>query len=359
MKKVYTITFQHVLNYGAVLQAYALTKFLKNMDIDAYVIDYRPSYFIYQTYRPRKGFFKTLKKIQKNLRFYKFRKNYLPLTRKVFFNEEKMKDFFKNSSDTFVTGSDQIWNSQLTNNRLDGGYFLNFLPNSATKVSYAASMGNTPFNDSNKAKAKALLNSFDTILVREDFAQNQIKLISDNTIDSDIVVDPTLLLNDYTEILDLSLVPNYPYLVSYLTEDSKEVRAYISKVREMTKLPLINLGHHEIKDADKNYLYESPSKWLGVFSKATLVCTNSFHGNAYSLIFKRNFTVFSRTTKKQLNRRQLTLLEKLGLENRFLESIEALTEKHLEPIDYKIINPRYDKLVSYSQGLLTKALGLD
>ena len=356
MKKVYTITFQHVLNYGAVLQAYALAKFLKDNDIETEVIDYRPTYFVYQTYRPRKGVNKTYNKFLKNIRFYKFRRDFLPLTKKIFFNTDALTSFFSKSKDSFVCGSDQVWNAQLTKDKLDKGYFLDFLPNTAKKIAYAASMGNSAFKDSDRAEAKRLLTSFNSILVREDFAQDQVAKITDNECASEIVVDPTLLIDDYREILDFSLVPDHPYLVSYLTEDSKPVREYIKKVKEMTGLPLINLGSHEIKEADINYLYESPSKWLGVFAKATLVCTNSFHGNAYSLIFKRNFTVFTRVTKKQLNRRQLTLLERLGIEGRFIGSLKELNQSHLEPIDYNKVTPKYRSLVDLSKSHLLNAL---
>ncbi len=355
-KKTYTITFQHVLNYGAVLQAYALAKFLKNNGVDTEVIDYRPSYFVYQTYRPRKGVQKTYNKLLKNIRFYKFRKDFLPLTKKVFFNTDKLKTFFSRTTDTFICGSDQVWNSELTNGKLDTGYFLDFLPKTARKIAYAASMGNSAFREADKINAKRLLTSFNTILVREDFAQNQVIKTTNNECQSEIVVDPTLLIEDYSEILDFSLVPDHPYLVSYLTEDSEPVRAYISKVKEMTGLPLFNLGHHKIKGADKNYLYESPSKWLGVFSKATMICTNSFHGNAYSLIFKRNFTVFTRVTKKQLNRRQLTLLENLGIENRFISDIDKLESKHLEPINYDLVDIKYNELVNKSRNSLLEAI---
>ncbi len=356
MKKIYTITFQHVLNYGAVLQAYALAKFLKQNGMDTEIIDYRPTYFVYQTYRPRRGVKKTYNKLLKNVRFYKFRRDFLPLTKKTFFNVDKLKSFFKDSADTFISGSDQVWNSQLTKGKLDSGYFLDFLPKKAKKIAYATSMGNSFFKEDDKNNANRLLKRFNTILVREDFAQKQIAEVTNNKCFPEIVVDPTLLLDDYSDILDYSLVPEYKYIISYLTEDSRQVREYITRVKEMTGLPLINLGSHEIKEADKNYLYESPSKWLGVFAKATLVCTNSFHGNAYSLIFKRNFTVFTRVTKKQLNRRQLTLLERLGIESRFISSLDDLNKAHLEPIDYTVVNPKYKELVDSSKQKLLEAI---
>src|SRR5690606_15679733 len=231
-----------------------------------------------------------------------------------------------------------------------------FTPKSAKRIAYAASMGDVEFNMADKKHIKKALINFNAVFVREDFAQNQVNKITDNECDSKIVVDPTLLLTDCSEILDFSLVPDYPYLVSYLTEDSVEVRDYIDKIVDITGLTLINLGHHEIINAHKNYLYESPSKWLGLFSKATMVCTNSFHGNAYSLIFKRNFTVFTRVTKKQLNRRQLTLLENLGLEDRFIANVEDLNEKTLNKIDYDLVSPKYEALVNNSKELLLNAI---
>ncbi|WP_459210264.1 polysaccharide pyruvyl transferase family protein [Aquimarina rhabdastrellae] len=355
MKKIYTITFHHVLNYGAVLQAYALAKFLKNNDKNVSIIDYRPSYFLYKTYRPKKKIFTTYTKVLKAIRFYKFRRDFLPLTDDIFFSTKSLKKAFSKSDDFFICGSDQVWNANLTNGKLDEGFFQDFLPESANKISYAASMGETPFNNKEFARIASNLKSYKKILVREDFVQNEIKRVDDNIL-SNIVVDPSLLIDDYSEIIDYSLVPSEPYIVSYLTEDSKSVREYINKVVEMTGLPLINLGGHKIKEAKINYLYESPSKWLGVFAKASLVCTNSFHGNAYSLIFKRNFTVFTRETKKRLNRRQLTLLERVGLESRFINKLEDLNHKHLEEIDYSIINEKYQDLVNQSKRLLLDAL---
>lgn len=353
MKKAYTITFQHVLNYGAVLQAYALAKFLNKNGVETEVIDYRPKYFVYQTYRPRKGIIKTYKKILKNIRFYKFRRDFIPLTSKSFFSVKALEKYFNKNNDYFICGSDQLWNFGLTDGRIDRGYFLDFVPSSAKRISYAASIGNTPFKEADYENINTILSKYANISVREDFAYSQLQKISNNKLNPQIVVDPSLLIDDYSEILDYSLVPDGDYVVSYLTEDSKTVREYIKRFIKMTNLPLINLGHHKIEEAHKNYLYESPSKWLGVFSKATYVCTNSFHGNAYSLIFKRNFTVFSRETKKELNRRQLTLLENLGLENRFIYTIEELSQDHLSPIKYEEeVNAKYNKLIDASKAFL-------
>ena len=46
MKKIGTITFHNSINYGAILQTYALQKCLTDLGYDSEVIDYRNSYLI-------------------------------------------------------------------------------------------------------------------------------------------------------------------------------------------------------------------------------------------------------------------------------------------------------------------------
>ena len=51
MKKVGIVTFHTALNYGAIMQTYALQTFLNSIGIENTVIDYR-SDFIQKCYRP-------------------------------------------------------------------------------------------------------------------------------------------------------------------------------------------------------------------------------------------------------------------------------------------------------------------
>ena len=356
MRKIYTITFHFVLNYGAVLQAYALCKYLNKLGADCRLIDYRPKYFLYQTYRPNKNIFKTVFKIIKNIRFYNFRRKYLPLTKKIFITNKSLKRYFSKSEDIVICGSDQIWNKELTGGNLSYGYFLQFVPNKGKKIAYAASMGNTPFNLEDKSAIYQSLNTYHKLGIREDFVRDQINLISDNTLESKIVVDPTLLLSkeEYEPIISNNLVPNEDYIATYLTEDSDLAKDYIQKIKSLTGLKVINLGHHRLKNVEKNYLYLSPSKWLGLFANAKIVCTNSFHGTAYSLIFEKNFTVISRVTKKKLNRRQLTILENLKLEDRFIYSTSEINQDHLKEINYETLKPRYETLIKKSKQFLAE-----
>ncbi len=357
MKKVYIINFHHVLNYGAVIQGYALCKFLVKNGYDAKIIDYRPFYFLSQTYRPAKGIMKTIKKIIMNLNFYKFRKNHIKLSEKVLYTEKDLIKYFKDSEDAFICGSDQVWNAKLTNGKMDPGYFLDFVPKTAKKISYAASIGHARFDRQNQEVILEKLKSYSSISVREDFAKEEIQEISDHKLTPKVVLDPTLILDDYSEILDFSLVPDEDYIVIYTTEDSDAFRKYIQLVKDVLKMKVINLGHYKAGKDTVDYVNIHPSKWLGLFSKATYVCTNSFHGTAFSIVFKRNFSVLGRETKKDLNTRQLTLLSNLGIEDRFIHELNDFDHTyHLEEINYSNIEDRFNELISDSRNFLLDAL---
>lgn len=339
--KVYVINFHHVLNYGAVFQGYALCRFIEQQGYDVKLIDYRPYYLLFNTYKPAKGLLKSYRKIVMNLNFLRFRKTHFKLTKKAIFTEKGLRDFFKDSDDAFICGSDQVWNAQLTNGRLDPGYFLDFVPSTARKIAYAASIGHTKFDGFNEKDIAQRLATYSAISVREDFARDQVDQISNGEIVPTLVLDPTLILDDYSEVLDFSLVPDYEYIVVYTTEDSDQFRLYAEQVSRELGMTLFNLGHYKLNGRAKEYTNIPPSQWLGLFAKANYVCTNSFHGTAFSIVFKRNFTVLGRTSKKRLNTRQLTLLSSLGLRDRFIEDFNDFdVANHLSDISYDKVSAR-------------------
>tara|TARA_R110002012_G_scaffold66614_1_gene174117 strand:- start:201188 stop:202267 length:1080 start_codon:yes stop_codon:yes gene_type:complete len=356
-KQVYIINFHHVLNYGAVLQGYALCKVVEKMGHDAKLIDYRPMYFVSQTYRPAKGVLKSFRKGIMNLNFYRFRRDYFKLTAKPFYSDKGLYRYFKNSNASFICGSDQVWNAKITNGRLDPGYFLDFVPQQGRKIAYAASIGHTKFDREEMEEISKRLKSYHAISVREHFAKNDIKDVTNNQISPTIVLDPTLLLDDYSELLNFKLVPEKEYMVVYTTENSNDFRKYVKMVSNNLNLPIINLGHYHLEGKTSEYTNVHPSEWLGLFSKASYVCTNSFHGTAFSIVFNRNFSVLGRSTLKNLNTRQITLLNNLGIGDRFIEKIGDFNiEKHLSQINYDSVDKKLKFERENSMKFLMKAL---
>lgn len=145
------ITFHGAYNYGAVLQAYALQQFLLSLNIECEIINFRTrSQMDFNSLYPKRNGVKSIlknllmlkydseRRDRKNL-FEKFINENLYLTKNLYETEKNLYEL-NNIMDVFITGSDQIWN---TNKKADinKAYFLNFVDSKKNKIAYAASIG--------------------------------------------------------------------------------------------------------------------------------------------------------------------------------------------------------------------------
>ena len=206
MKKTATITFHKAVNYGAILQAYALQRSILKLGIDNDIIDYDCKLIsnVYKLINIKsvKSFIKSLIAFRiyyyKKNKFKSFIKKYIiltnPVTKDILKSEE-----FNNKYDFFITGSDQVWNYEITN--LDDAYFLNFVKDESKVKSYAASFGISCIPENLRLKYKNYLKRFSSILVREKTGAKLIENLIDKKVN--IVLDPVLLLNknEWNEII--------------------------------------------------------------------------------------------------------------------------------------------------------------
>ena len=116
MNKIGILTFHGVLNHGAVLQAYALNKFLNCNGADSEVINYSPWYFAWQVHRPAKGFSKSILKFKRILKFRRFERNHLNISKVKYRNLSSLSNL---KYDALVCGSDQVWNKEITKGEID------------------------------------------------------------------------------------------------------------------------------------------------------------------------------------------------------------------------------------------------
>lgn len=143
------LTFHRALNYGAVLQAYALKTAIETKGHKAEIIDYRNS-VIESLYKyPKLSDQKTIKdKIKyilcsrweksKRDKFELFRKTQLEIENAKAYTEGDIADI-KDLYDVFLVGSDQVWNPDAHN--FDKNFYLDFVSQKHKKHSYAASFG--------------------------------------------------------------------------------------------------------------------------------------------------------------------------------------------------------------------------
>ena len=120
--KAAIVTFQGAENYGAVLQAYAMSKWLSKQGIEPEIINYdsriHSKYKLFRTFRYKKQPIVLLVDLlaypgnsKRTKNFADFRKNYLPLTKKAYKTSDELKEI-EDSYDYYFCGSDQIWNPE-------------------------------------------------------------------------------------------------------------------------------------------------------------------------------------------------------------------------------------------------------
>ena len=321
------ITFHRALNYGAILQSYALEKIIKSFDIPCEIIDYRCK-FIEELYKPFSvghcaDFSSKIKKCikspflaQKRKAFDAFTKKYMTLTAKCSTKAELLS--VCKELDTVVSGSDQVFNPEAAGG--DFSYFLDFVPSDIRKIAYGGSLGYSTFPKKYEAQCIEYLKKFDSVSVREKSVCEHFEMLLGKEVQN--VLDPVLAV-DESVWEELSERPkNLPdkYILVYLMEGSKYC---IDKAREIAKekdcsLVLINPNLKELVKCKDFiiYPYASPEEFLGIFESAQAVVTNSFHGVAFSLVFRKEFYAEASNVKKMS--RIADLLELFRLSDRVL-----------------------------------------
>lgn len=307
-----TIHFQN--NLGAVLQTYATQKYLSAFG-DVEVIDYHHNISVVKRNNFRNKINYQLIRLKKLLHpiqfllskkrakvFNAFRKQYIKTSEKVYRGDNDIL-IQPPIYDRYVCGSDQIWNTSITNN--SSAYFLSFT-DSKYKYAFASSIGHSNMMEEEKILAKKYLLSFKQISVREQ--ESAIELNKLLNIPVQTVLDPVFLLikEEWLSIVKPITIPKRDFIVVYAMQDNIALNLAVKYAKNL-KMPIISIGK-KLKSINKNILNAGPQEFLYVLSKAKYVITNSFHGFAFSLIFQKRIFVCEHTTH---NLRLVNLLEQI------------------------------------------------
>ena len=330
------MTFHRAVNYGAVLQAYALQKKLETYGNKVEIIDYRCSK-IEEEISPFDGFRKNIGTVNsikkmifrtiKNMKFADFYRHYLSLSSPCY-NELDLK---KNTSkyNVLITGSDQVWNFGCSGS--DKAYFLDFA-NNAKKYSYAASFGYDKLPEADPFDYKNLLEDFSGISVRENTAVSIVNEKSGK--DAMVTLDPTLLLDldDWKSLVSKERPIKEKYLFIYYIREPKDLLKYAEKVAKEKGLKIINAKK------SKEFLMKcSPSDFLSWIYYSECFVTNSFHGTVFSILFHKKFAI-ELDNGKSINNRSKELMALLDVNGRELDINNI--DKMWDDIDYTHIDTR-------------------
>lgn len=365
MKKAILVTLYEVCNYGTALQAYASQKVLEQLNIENEILNYKLKRLskknLFVSAKEKKSvkgkiysILSVLYRMIPNLIirkiFSNFRKEYLVLTKDMYDGLESLKQNYPNA-DVYITGSDQVWNSEY-NTGIDRVFFLDFLPKTIKKISYAASIGMDDFREKEKQEIKKLLSSYTAISVREKSAQEAIEKLG---LEAKLVVDPTLLLNkeEWKKIATKRLVKE-KYLLLYILGRDKNLVKYAEKIASQKGLKIVKVGLDFIysKKVDRSFSYASPNEFLSLFLYSDYVVTNSFHGLSFATNFHKQLAI---VLPKTYSARLTSFLEYLNLEDRII-----YTEKDcfnmLKTINYNKIEEKLNKKREESMHFLINAL---
>jgi len=115
------------------------------------------------------------------------------------------------------------------------------------------------------------------------------------------------------------------YLLMFLFDNNPLPRIFAEKIANLKGLKLICVSE-EILDEKKYDMYYDmgPEYFVSLFKYADYVITQSFHGTVLSLLFNKQFLVFDRSEKYELDGlilRISDLLETVGLNDRIVENL--------------------------------------
>lgn len=369
--KIGIMTWFHYLNYGTALQAVALNSFLKKSGHLPQTINYKPCGYHralpdYSIISLGKRMCLRLMSSKQSNPTFLFSENKQRLFKEFLADNIDFTAECDTSSDlselndrfdAFICGSDQIW-SPLTFNP---HYFLDFVYNPSRKISYAPSIGVEKIEDKFiKHQIKSLISDFGALSVRESSGKRIIKELTVR--EADITLDPTMLLNkdEWLRFLPQTSSQDKGYILAYMLGCNESHWQKIKDTAIFFKkdIKIIPIFEQDLSRSDCVKYDVGPVEFLQLFYNADYICTDSFHGTVFSLLFHKPFTVFERFSKndsKNQNSRVHCLLDTVKMRNRLLINGNYKTVAATLP-DFALSDKILDDLRQLSIDFLNTAL---
>ena len=358
--KVGILTFPNSISYGATLQMYATYHTVNRLGYEAEVINYHNAYM-----KAEKHFAQSKLSIAKS----QFRKIMHHRLYRVFrdFENKKMisfphsafqdRDCLREVGQRYgavICGSDQVWNPDITDGDLS--FFLDFCGEKTRRIAYAPSFGVEELPEDFKHAVATELSAFHAVSVREESGRKLVKDMLGREVP--IVLDPTMLLNaeDWSKMEKTHRKASGDYIFYYTIKRSDSLMKFCRELSKKTGMKIVVAGGNflkNLKNRDPMVEYAvdiSPQEWLYLLHHANYVVTNSFHGTAFSINFRKDFYVeFSSHT----NSRLANIVQMLGLEERVVKNGEIIVPTSA---DYRKTDLVLPELYRQSMTYLTEAL---
>jgi rhamnosyltransferase len=349
--KIAVITILSKNNYGAILQGYALFKFLSRLGNDVMMIDYFPK----ENNQGLKWLFHSvflwyLRKRRKKLGT--FIEQNMTLTSKKYNSYNQL---YKEPprADAYIVGSDQVWSEKIFQGGVNYGFLQGFV-NNKKKISYASSIGEEKISEDSLKRIAYYIQDFQHISVREKSAKEL--LMKAGLDDIQVVLDPVFLLNGnkYRE-LAISFKTSYKYLLIYAFEGNKKINKLSKALSKAYGLKIVEIGGaFQKSDSDLFLIDLGVEEFLGVLINAEYIITTSFHGTALSIILQKQFV---NVLPRKRSDRIVNLLKIFELEDRvILDHMNFDPNPEFKTIDYHKIDKKKKDIIKISSEYLLNSL---
>jgi len=391
-KKAVAVMTWQLSNYGTALQAFALNLYIRNMGYSCDLVNYSLEYknlvhvdkpstvqcnFQYLSAglkrvvaRKKKRFLNGYtKKLEKKYftqielskeRFAQFYSSIPHVGKKRY----EKKDLSKLTSQyaCFICGSDQIWNPKY----LDGAYFLDFVGDSAKRISYAPSIGVTTLTEEERAYMIPLIQSLDAVSVRETQVCRLLKQYGVGQLT--VVLDPTLLLERREWDKNIPFHPcistRKKIVFVYFLENNFWYQKVVSNLKKKfpdalwVTIPKTIISYSS-RLFDQKFPDAGPIEFVNLIRQSAFLLTDSYHGVCFAIKYHKEFVAlqrFQQNTKGSENSRIESLLGLLEIENRFFDK-EKASSLDFGEIDWGKAEKKLEEQVFLSRNFLEESIG--
>lgn len=332
-KTVATITYHRSDNFGSVLQAYALGEKLRQMGFEQFVIDYRKPEVaqLYRILKPMNSPFNIVTdayhllhygqlKRRKN-RYEQFRRKWLRLS--PVYDSKAALMAAPPAADVYITGSDQVWHTGIVD--FDDSYLLDFVKE-GRKLSYAASGINQNTTEHRIQHIRQRIGDFDAVSVRENIGLQRLGP------QASVRIDPVLLL-EQKDWAKLCTAPKRekPYMFCYfagmVSESFEQFTRKTAKDLGLERIVIMPQWRNLFRPGKCCY-DAGPEEFVSLLTNAALVCTDSFHGTAFSVLMNKPFIVGQ--AEPFHDDRLATFLGNVGLREREIDPANPVVPELLQ-----------------------------
>lgn len=365
--KIGIFTTHFAINYGAVLQAYALRKSIEKLGYQCVIINYAPTNrvdgrkFVYNFKDIKSSLYSIL--LFLNLKFKKSKKikikkfdSFLNLNCNLTTDTYNSFSELKSNLpyyDCLICGSDQIWNLNLFD---EPAFFLRFedIYPETKYVAYAPSIAEKMTHKQLKEIAKNIQH-FTSLSMRENKSAMQLSEYINKPIST--VLDPVFLLSkEEWQIVEEPLDIEKPFILTYALVSGSNFSKVLSTVRKELKHKVVNINLNPFDKflTDYSLTSLSPGNFVWLFRNAEFICTSSFHGTVFSIVFEKQFYTVPASIR---GIRIENILTQLSLEHRLITDNESFENKlDFQQIDYSKVSKQLEKHRKESLNYIKKAV---